>query len=140
MLHFELDNRASRLLLGELVDRLEQPRGMQSLLVDVLADYEEQVFGTRGLGRWASDDPDTIAAKGNGRVLVDTGNLLDELTNPIIEGEGVRVSAGDADYAGFLKRGSRGMPRRDPAPEPPQGTVEGWAEQLLGYLITGARR
>ncbi|NGZ99398.1 hypothetical protein G5V59_00220 [Nocardioides sp. W3-2-3] len=95
----------------------------------LLVDFERQVFATRGRGTWEPDDPVTIAGKGSSRVLHDTGDLLDALTTPRTEGESEVVDQGDAYYAIFHRLGSRGMPRRDPAPEPSDSDVEGWANQ-----------
>ena len=139
MLAAALDNRVGRALFGELVDRLEEPRGLRRLAGDLLADYEREVFGTRDRGRWEGDDPATQRAKNSGRVLVDTGNLLEELTHPLVEGDEIRVEAGDATYAIHLQRGAGNkMPPRDPAPAPSYSQVEDWAAQILGYLTNGA--
>lgn len=127
-------------LLDTLVQRLENDRGIFDLLGGLLEDYERDVFATRGSGTWAPDSSDTIELKGSGRVLVDTGNLLNELTHARRVGEAVQVDAGDAYYARFLRDGDRGMPKRNPAPAPDGAQVSRWGDQLVGFLIDGRRR
>lgn len=132
--------------MGEVLDQFDQMtartegRAALSLLGELLEDYEREVFATRGFGKWESLDPDTIAQKGSRRAMVDTGNLLDELTAAKIRGDAVEVTAGDAKYATYLRDGSRGMPKRDPAPEPTSQRVQQWAEQLTHFIATGKGR
>lgn len=135
----EADVRDAGELLQGIVDRLDNPRGALTLLGGLLADYEREVFATRGFGRWPADDPATVSLKNSGRVLVDTGGLLENLTDAQIDGDSVKVNQGTSKQAAFLKRGARGMPRRDPAPMPDQNRVADWADQLLGYLVDGRR-
>lgn len=117
--------------------RLDDGRGLLQQCGLLLEEYERDVFATRGRGQWASLDSDTVELKGSTRVLVDTGNLLKNLTSAKVEGESVVVNQGDAYYGRFLRDGERGMPRRDPAPEPSGSVRETWSEQLLGYLVDG---
>lgn len=134
----EPDVEAAHQLLDGVADRLENPREILQILGDAIVEYEEDVFATRGHGAWAPLSPATIAEKGGNRILVDTGGLLDALTStPAVQGESVGVSA--PDYAGYLKGGARGMPRRDPAPEPDGAQAEDWAREVLGYLVHGRR-
>jgi hypothetical protein len=135
----EADVRGPSDLLQGIADRFDNPRGALTLLGGLLADYEREVFATRGLGRWPADDPATVRLKNSGRVLVQTGGLLENLTDAHIEGDSVVVNSGDSKQAAYLKRGARGMPPRDPAPMPDHGRVQDWAEQVLGYLIDGRR-
>lgn len=127
-------------LLDTIVGRLEDDRGIFDLLGGLLEDYEKDVFASRGSGAWAPDSSDTIELKGGSRVLVDTGNLLNELTHAKRVGEAVQVDAGDAYYARFLRDGDRGMPKRNPAPAPDRAQVSRWADQLVRFLVDGTRR
>jgi phage gpG-like protein len=136
-LNAEVD--ADLLQLQEIINRLEQPADLNRLMGNLLVDFEREVFATRGRGAWQADDEVTIAAKGGAQVLVDSGNLLRELTDPHIDGESVFVDQGDATYAIFQQRGARGMPERDPAPEPSDSVVDGWTDQLLGFILEGRR-
>lgn len=126
--------------LQGMADRLTHTGPLMKMLAHGLEEYEREVFATSGRGTWAPDDPDTVELKGTGRTLVDSGNLLRELTSAKISGDTVRVVNGDAFYARFLRDGDRGMPRRNPAPAPPRSTVSKWADQVLGYVIDGRTR
>lgn len=135
----EVDSTATRDHLAQMRGRLENGRSLMGRCGLLLEDYEREVFATRGRGRWAPDDPLTIERKAGGRVLVDTGGLLDELTTAHVDSDdSVVVNQGDAYYARFLRDGDRGMPRRDPAPEPPASTRREWADRLLGYIVDGS--
>lgn len=140
MLIVDVDVSAPAALLDGMIGRLENQRTLMGVLAHGLEEYEEDVFASRGRGQWAPDDPDTIEAKGSGRVLVDSGDLLRNLTTARIQGDTVSVVQGDAFYGSFLRDGDRGMPRRDPAPAPERRDVERWAEQLLGYIVDGRTR
>lgn len=132
------DTTDAHQFLERIADRLDDRTGMLELLGDLLVDYETDVFATSGHGTWAPLDPATIAGKGSNRPLVDTGELLKALTGDSdTQGESVEVTG--TDYAGYLKGGARGMPKRDPAPGPTHADVEHWAHELLGYL-TGVLR
>ncbi len=140
MISIDVDTAAGRALLGELVDVINGDRRMRDLAGDLLADYEAEVFGTQGFGQWAPNDPSTVRAKGSGRVLVDTGGLMAEMTSQgsvRSDGDGYAITT-DRESAGYLKRGARGMPVRDAAPEPTQAVAERWADQVLN-LVTGGR-
>lgn len=136
-LMIDTDVTAPREQLQKIRDRLEDPRALLAQAGLLLEEYETEVFRTRGHGQWESLDPATVDLKGSGRVLVDTGNLFDFLTNARIEGESAVVNQGAAHYGRFLRDGDRGMPRRDPAPEPPHATQQAWAEHLLGFIVDG---
>jgi hypothetical protein len=136
----DADVAAGRDELQAIADRLEDPRTILALLGSLLTEYEVGVFATQGRGRWAMDDPATVALKHSGRVLVDTGHLLNQLTNVKYDGDDtVKVNQGDAFYGRFLRDGDRGMPKRDPAPMPQDSDVERWAQKLLDYLVSGTR-
>ncbi|HXH77313.1 hypothetical protein [Nocardioides sp.] len=140
MLTIEIDDRGPREHLDSMIDRLLNPRPMMTMLGHSLEEYEREVFRTRGFRSWAPDDADTVEQKGDSRVLVDTGQLLRQLTSARVVGDTVVVDQGDAFYAGFLRDGKGGMPRRDPAPKPSRRHVERWADQVLGYIVTGRTR
>lgn len=127
-------------LLDDIRGRLDSRLPLQ-VLGDELVDYERQVFATRGLGTWEGLDPDTIAEKGSGRVLVDHGDLLEDLTSTSslkYSGDTVTLATSHPG-AVYAKRGARGAPRRDAAPKPSPQHVVDWAEELLGALLTGRR-
>lgn len=139
MLSIDVDIDGPVELLDAMVGRLDNSRGLMTLLAHELEDYEKDVFRTRAGGRWAADDPDTVDLKGSGQVLVDSGALLRQLTSATISGDSVVVDQGSVFYARFLRDGNRGMPKRDPAPAPTDAHVRRWAEQLVGYVVTGRR-
>ncbi|XBB66862.1 hypothetical protein ABFU82_22560 [Nocardioides sp. WV_118_6] len=132
--HAEVEN----LGLDEVIARLEQPREMLQLLGGMLEQYESDIFNTGGRGTWAENDAVTAEAKNSGRVLVDTGNLLRELTHSRVDGDdAVVVDQGDAYYGIFHQQGDRGMPTRDPAPEPHESDVDQWVERLVTFILDG---
>lgn len=133
----DVDATTPRQKVQEIRERVESPRALLAQMGLLLEEYETDVFRSRGRGQWAPDDPATVQLKGSGRVLVDTGALLDYLTNARIEGESVFVNQGNAHYGAFLRDGDRGMPKRDPAPEPPHGVQQDWADKLLGLVVDG---
>ena len=133
----DVDVTAPRDVLREIHDRLDRPDALLRHMGLMLEDYEREVFATRDHGGWQTLDPATVDLKGTSRVLVDSGALLAELTSATIEGETVVVNQGDAFYGRFLRDGERGMPRRDPAPEPHPSTQEEWAEDILAFLTAG---
>lgn len=123
---------------------MDNPKSLLLLMADEIRDYEKTVFASAGLGTWGALDPSTVAEKHGGRILVDTGGLLKSLTSR--GGGGVQRIAGDSVTvatteisAVMAQRGARGMPKRNPAPKPSSGIVQGWARTLLGALIDGTR-
>lgn len=139
-----VDAAAADQMLSDVVDRLDDPDPLLRFLADEIADFESEVFATQGLGTWAALHPDTIRAKGSNRVLVDTGDLLADLTRPSsgnikITGDTVTVSSGEISGV-MAQRGARGAPKRNPAPAPPPTTVRQWAEHLLEALAEGTIR
>jgi hypothetical protein len=130
------ESAAERMLEGSPTGSSTRARILQ-LLGEAMVEYETDVFATRGHGTWAPLDPATIAAKGSSRILVDTGGLL--AASPAApRSTGSPSRSTGTEYAGYLKYGARGMPRRDPAPEPDHSDVERWADEVLGFLSTGA--
>lgn len=125
-------------MVDDIADRVDQEHTLLQILGDELTEYEAEVFATSGHGAWAPLDPATIAYKGSGQVLVDTGSLLEQLTSSSsVRVDGESVSVQGTDYAGYLKRGARGMPQRDPAPAPRGGEPDRWAHQLLDFVVHG---
>lgn len=134
-LSIEADVTAADQMLDQIAGRVEG-RGVIELLGHQVTTYESELFATSGNGQWAPDQPISIELKGSGRTLVDTGELLSQLTgHATVEGDSVRVTG--TSYARYLKYGARGAPPRDPAPEPPGHTVEEWAAQVLEYVVHG---
>jgi hypothetical protein len=127
-------------LLDDIEDRLDDGRDMLALVKAELEDYEGELFATQGFGQWAPNDPATVLLKGSARVLVDTGNLLEQVTRAQIDGDDVGLDISGAPYAKFLAAGARGTPKRHPAPTPDGGRVERWAEYLLGFIVDGEAR
>ncbi len=137
-----VDSAAAELMLTDLIDRVDAPDVLLRFLGEEIADYEAEVFATQGHGSWAALDPDTVKSKGSGRVLVDTGDLLDSLTRPgasgtRIAGDSVTISTSEVSGL-FAQRGARGMPQRNPAPAPPPRVVQQWGEHLLQALVDGS--
>lgn len=133
----DVDIEAPRAALQQIHDRLDRPEALLGRMGLLLEDYEREVFATRAHGQWQTLDPATVDQKGSSRVLVATGALFDELTSAEVEGDAVVVNQGSAYYGRFLRDGERGMPRRDPAPEPPHDTQEQWADDILAFLTEG---
>lgn len=128
------DNSAAR-MLDDIADRLNRPEQLLDVLVDEAHDYERDVFATGGHGQWPALSSRTTALKGSSQLLVDSGDLLAALTTSAdLMGDEASVSA-DVDYAGYLKSGTSRMPRRDPAPEPPQSVLGEWAHTLLDTIV-----
>lgn len=139
MLVADADTRTAVGLLEDIADRLDRPRPVLELLGTELEEYEDEVFATHGHGAWPSLDPATQRAKGSGRILVASGDLLASLTGRAqVDGEGVELTG--PSYLSYLRSGTSRMPKRDPAPEPPPAQVDDWAEVVLGYVATGRRR
>lgn len=124
-------------LLDDITGRLDDDRAMLGLVAEQLNEHEAAVFATQGRGQWAPLDPATVLLKGSSRVLVDTGDLLDAMTSARVNGEDVELDTRAVPYVKYLRGGARGAPRRDPAPAPQPSQVEGWAEDLLGYVVDG---
>lgn len=134
----DVDVTAPREALDQIRGRLDQPRTLLQRMGLLLEEYEREVFATRGHGQWQTLDPATVDLKSSGQVLVDAGDLLGFLTTATVENDDtVAVNQGDAFYGRFLRDGDRGMPRRDPAPEPPHDTQEQWADEVLAFLTDG---
>lgn len=132
-------------LLDGVRERLENPRPLLELMAEEIRDYERDVFATRGFGRWPALDPDYAKRKGGGRMLVDTGGLLDSLTRHPARGavqriSGDSVTVASTDVAAIMHKHGRHVPRRDPAPAPPRRYVAKWAQTLLRAVVDGERR
>lgn len=132
------DSAASRFLDG-IHDRLNRPEHLLDALVDEVHKYERDLFDSAGDGAWPALSEKTVQLKGSSRILVDSGDLLDQLTTASdISGDDAEVVARTA-YARFHKYGTGRMPRRDPAPEPSSAKVGEWAEVLLDTIVDGHR-
>jgi len=137
MLTIDANITAPRRQFGDMRARAEG-RGLMTILARGLEEYERTMFATAGEGKWAPDDEETLAQKGGGRVLVDQGRLMRQLTHArILSNDVAEVSRGTAFYGDFLRDGERGMPKRDPAPMPDQRRLERWAEAVALYITTG---
>jgi hypothetical protein len=141
MLDVEIDATGPAALLDDMLGRLDNPRAGLAMLGRSLEEYERDVFGTRGRGTWEPLDADTLEQKAGGSIMRETGLLFRELTRARIVGtDAVQVDAGRAFYARFHRDGDRGMPRRNPAPAPTTAHVERWADQFVGWVVTGRDR
>lgn len=139
-MHLEVEwhARGPRRRLGRIEERLDDPQGMLRHLLPELHDYEAEVFATEGHGEWAPNAAGTLETKGSGRVLVNTGALMADLTGGRGDVSGETLSVGTSKaYAGYLRDGARGMPRRNPTPTPDNGTVREWGTHLLTYVVDG---
>lgn len=130
VLRVDVDTRAADALLDSIAGRVDNPAAVLRRLGTLIEDYERDVFETRDAGNWPTLSPDTIRIKGHARPMVDTGGLLEALTNARVDGDSVAVTA--PEYAKYPAR------RRNPTPAPPAGVVAQWADDLLGH-ITGGR-
>lgn len=131
---------AHRMLDG-IADRLERPRAVLGRMGEELVEHEEELFATGGRGEWPALDPMTAAAKGSGRILVDSGQLMADLTSTgavQVEDDSVEVSTSHP-AARFLRSGTGKMPQRDPVLEPDHGELERWADVLVRAVVDGTR-
>jgi hypothetical protein len=138
----DVDTRPAARLLSAVRGRVERPRPVLDALADELVEREARAFATNGFGRWGALAPATVRAKGHGRVLVDTGGLLRQLTSRTavrVTGSSVEVSTNHAG-AYFNRVGARGMPKRDAVPHSTSTEREEWASTALGFFVTGERR
>lgn len=141
MIGVEVDTTQAKALLDAISGKVETAGPILDLLGDLLRVYEAELFASQGFGTWAPLAAITVAQKGHGRVLVDTGGLLRALTSPNavrVVGEAVVISTIERS-AGYLKKGARGMPKRDPAPEPPARVQRTWADKVTDYLLGDLR-
>ena len=126
-------------LLDAMESRLDRADGLLNAVGDELLSFEERAFATSGFGQWTPNDPVTVAAKGGGTVLVDTGTLLRELTSR----GAVKVSADSVElvttHAGAVMaaRGARGAPVRVATPAPDPRTMSRISDTLLTALTGG---
>lgn len=135
MITIDVDSVAAERRLRHLVDQTVSATPLLRGLQDDLQAYVDEVFASEGFGQWAPLAAVTVRSKNSGRILVDTGGLLDSLTGGgDISGETLTITTNEQS-AGYLKAGARGMPKRNPLPEPPPATVNRWAEALLGDLV-----
>ncbi|MBB3041020.1 hypothetical protein [Nocardioides soli] len=139
MLDIDVEGRRALGLLDDIGDRLGRPDEMLDLLVDRVHEYERDLFASGGNGQWPALSAKTVALKGSSRVLVDSGDLLADLTTARDLMGDEAVVASDRAYARFHKSGTGRMPRRDPSPQPPEQLVAQWSEDLLGYVVDGQR-
>lgn len=137
MFEAHLEDDAARRLLHDISDRVDHPAGLLDVLVDEIHDYERDVFATGGHGTWPALAEGTLRQKAGSRVLVDSGDLLDQLTSnkDLLSDEA--VVAADVEHARFHRYGTSRMPRRDPTPTPPGAVVEDWARTALDYIVDG---
>lgn len=139
MFSVEIEDGAARRFLDGIHDRLNRPDHLLDVLVDEVHQYERDLFDSAGDGAWPALTGKTISLKGSSRILVDSGDLLEQLTSASdISGDEAEVVARTA-YARFHKHGTSRMPRRDPAPEPSAAKVGEWAEVLLDAIVDGHR-
>ena len=146
-MEFELvvDLRPALRMLDEIATRAEDADWMLDALTEDARAHIQEAFDTEGFGQWPANDPAWAAAKSRGRVLQNTGMLLDSLVDdrhPLgvrqVQGDSVTVTTRHP-AAAHLKRGARGMPRRDPVPAAPSSTRRKMADRLLVGLVDGTR-
>jgi hypothetical protein len=140
-LFIEVDTTDADETLAELSERttgiLTTRSGVGKIMSEALVEYVDDVYKTGHSGKWAKLDPATVKAKRSRRVLVDTGELLKNLSKPQARGDAVIATAGSSFYASFLKDGARGTPKRDPAPEPPHDFVQDVAAEVAAFVVDG---
>lgn len=129
---------AERFLDG-IHDRLSNRDRVLDVLGDEARGYGREVFATGGFGTWAPDSLHTVTLKGSGRVLVDSGRLMADVTGtPAVDEGAETVTVGtDAPYFGYLKGGANGAPARNPTPPPSASRVTRIAERLLDFVVDG---
>lgn len=136
------DTAAADQVLAAIIDRIDDPRPLLEFLGTRLLEHEKLAFATAGFGTWAPLDPATIRAKGSARPLVDDGDLLRSLTRKSaldFAGDAVTIATNERS-ARHLQGGDRGMPKRNPTPEPTPADTRRWAEEALGFLVAGETR
>lgn len=130
-------------MVTTIMQRASEPTPLLQIAAEEMAVYATDVFASRAWGAWAPNDPAWARAKGGGRVLVDTGNLLASLTQPHVHDAVRRVVGEQMLYstkhpaAEHLKRGSRGMPKRDPLPEPRPDVARRIAQRIGSAVVEG---
>lgn len=135
-LEAELESRGAERLLHGIKERASDGDRLLSVLSEDIGDYEAEVFASGGHGAWPADSEETLRRKSGSRVLVDSGALLDELTSEAA----ISVLGDTLTLASSLPYTKYIAGRRDPVPEPDSGDVRNWADQVLGFLVTGHRR
>ncbi|WP_221585557.1 hypothetical protein [Microbacterium sp. G2-8] len=146
----ELNTTLGEKLLADAAKRLDDRPRLLSQISGFAQKWQQEVFSSQGAvsgKRWKP-----LAASTAGRPLVRTGELLRELTGaPRQMKASVQVRA--PEHADFLKSGrfarsskvaggSRSgtvglggsMPRRDPAPRPPEKRLAVLTSELLGMV------
>lgn len=119
-LHYTIkgDKEVEHDLLG-LSARAIEPRPVLTLIAEQLRGIERELFETEGKGTWAPLASSTVARKGNDKILVDQGDLMDSLTESggdnfaIIQRNELIFGTSDPK-AGFHRTGTSRMPARDP--------------------------
>lgn len=137
-LDLTVDAAAAERLLGAIERNLSfvQPALRETGMA--LLDYERDVFASSGPG-WSPLDPQTMARKSGGRVLVDSGALMDSLTGTDsleVDSDSVAVNS-NVFYGRFHNTGTGRMPRRDPTPPPSAADARKFADAFLDAVMRG---
>lgn len=141
MIEVEVDLRPGVDLLSRVRGRVERPRPLLDGIATGFMERERQLFATSGFGRWAPLAAATVRAKGNGRIMIDTGGLL----RLVASQSSIRVTSSTVEVtvnhrgAYYNRIGARGTPRRDVMPPATARERKDWANTALGFLATGAR-
>ena len=97
---------------------------------EVFAEQQERLFDSGSL--WQALDADTVRIKGDSRVLIESGSLMESATSPIpVESNPLYakfgVQHGAVPYAHWHARGA-GVPRRPPVPPISAELRRAWIE------------
>lgn len=139
MIGIDVDHRAASRMLEGITDRVEDPRPALRVIGDDLVERERERFATGG--RWRKLSAATIRAKGHGRRLVDSGNLMRSLTTSsaiTVTDDYVEIST-DVWPAKLLRSGTKHMPARNPVPGASKKERVDWTDVMARAMVGGSR-
>lgn len=135
-LDLTVDSAAAERLLNAIERNLSFVQPALREVGMALLDYERDAFAQGGPG-WSPLDPQTMARKSGGRVLVDSGALMESLTgidSLDVDSDSVAVNS-DVFYGRFHNTGTGRMPRRDPTPPPSAADARKFADVFIDALM-----